>query len=71
MVTHGANYTADREASADDPRAHFIDDENSPDLFLGYAAAALRLRDQLADAGLSVGPDSPLFLYLPCGVGGG
>ena len=74
VITHGADYTAAcaavREASADDPNAHFIDDENSPDLFLGYAVSALRLKDQLTDAGLAIGPDRPLFLYLPCGVGG-
>jgi D-serine dehydratase len=74
VVTHGADYTAAcaavRKASADDPRAHFIDDENSPALFLGYAVSALRLKDQLIDAGLAIGPDRPLFLYLPCGVGG-
>lgn len=74
VVTHGADYTAAcaavRKASLDDPQAHFIDDENSPDLFLGYAVSALRLKDQLTGAGLAIGPDRPLFLYLPCGVGG-
>lgn len=74
VVAHGADYTAAckavRDASAKDPRTHFIDDENALDLFLGYAAAALRLKDQLAAAGFAIGPDRPLFLYLPCGVGG-
>lgn len=61
---------AGRSQSAQQANSHFIDDENSTDLFLGYAVAALRLKGQLAEAGLSVGADQPLLVYLPCGVGG-
>ncbi len=59
-----------RQAEAD-PNMHFIDDENSTDLFMGYAVAGLRLEAQLRDAGKRVDQDHPLYVHLPCGVGGG
>ncbi len=74
VVEHAGDYTracaAARAEAAQDARTHFIDDENSLDLFLGYAVAGLRLPAQLAAQGIAVGPASPLCLHLPCGVGG-
>lgn len=58
-----------RERSKNDKSSYFIDDENSKDLFLGYATAALRLKSQLIEKAIDLEKDE-LNLYLPCGVGG-
>lgn len=74
MVEYASDYsiavTEGRKLAASDPYCHFVDDENSKTLFLGYAVAALRLK-AAGRAGRHRGRGASLFAYLPCGVGGG
>ncbi|HIV81940.1 MAG TPA: D-serine ammonia-lyase [Candidatus Salinicoccus merdavium] len=74
VIEHEDDYSKAVEAGRDEAMKrddfYFVDDEDSETLFLGYAVSALRLKNQLTEAGIEVDADNPLYVYLPCGVGG-
>jgi D-serine dehydratase len=73
VIEHPCDYTetvARARASAAASGSYFIDDESSRLLFVGYTTAAAELAQQLDERGVKISTDTPLVVYLPCGVGG-
>lgn len=73
VIEHSTDYegsVAAARTAAAHSGAYFIDDERSRRLFAGYSVAGRELAGQLSDEHLQVSTESPLVVYLPCGVGG-
>ena len=74
VIEHNTNFTEavenGRAQAEADPMCYFVDDEHSAELFLGYTVAGNRMKRQLEDMAIKVDEDHPLFVYLPCGIGG-
>ncbi len=74
VIEHKGDFTCAaamaRKEAKNDNKIHFVDDERSINLFMGYAVSALRIKDNLKANGIVPTPKKPLILYLPCGVGG-
>ena len=75
VVLHEGDYgkavEAARNIAMASKNTYFVDDERSDQLFAGYAVGGLRLKGQLEEMGIEISEEKQLYVYLPCGVGGG
>ena len=74
VIEHAGDYeqavNIGRQQAQGADACHFVDDERSVSLFLGYSCAAFHLQTQLTEQGVVVDDAHPLLVYIPCGVGG-
>ncbi|WP_306293710.1 D-serine ammonia-lyase [Marinilactibacillus piezotolerans] len=74
VIEHKTNFSKaveqGRAESNANPDSYFVDDEHSEELFLGYTVGGYRMKRQLAGQNITVDENHPLFVYLPCGIGG-
>jgi D-serine dehydratase len=74
VIEHDGDFTyaayMGRKEAADNEKFHFVDDERSSNLFMGYAVSALRIGSEFKKHGITPTKEKPLILYIPCGVGG-
>lgn len=74
VIEHRGDYAAavagGRAEAKTNPKCHFVDDEQSALLFLGYAACAEYLATQLKQQQRVIDREHPLMIYIPSGVGG-
>ena len=66
--SYGVAVAEGRRSAETDAFAHFVDDEQSKTLFLGYACAAFELYDQLEE--MEIDKEQQIVVHIPCGVGG-
>jgi len=71
LTDYSAAVEKARAVCMHNPKAYFVDDENSQLLFAGYTVAAWELKQQFDENGIVIDARNPLYVYLPCGVGGG
>ncbi len=54
-----------RREAEEDLKCHFVDDENSPDLFAGYSVAGKRLVGQLKEQGITIDENTDcMYIFL-------
>ena len=74
VVEHKGDFTyavtMGRKEAEQDDSVHFVDDERSMNLFMGYAVSAMRMAGDFERYSIKPTKENPVRLFLPCGVGG-